>query len=133
MSLLIADHEDRIAEIDVNPLFVREPRRCRSRRAFRLKQIEHEQRGGWTIEVDRGAWLPLLAVTAAQAQSYPSKAVGWSFRSPPGAAPTSSAARSRQKLNEIWGQPVVVDTVRRQHGNRHRCRLKSPPDGYTCW
>jgi len=37
MSLLIADHEDRIAEIDVNPLFVRDRRR-RSRRAFRLKQ-----------------------------------------------------------------------------------------------
>src|SRR3954463_1812084 len=50
-----------------------------------------------------------LAATTAAAQEYPSKAIRFMVPFPPGTATDALARAIGPKLNEMWGQPVVVE------------------------
>ncbi|HEX2117408.1 MAG TPA: tripartite tricarboxylate transporter substrate binding protein [Alphaproteobacteria bacterium] len=68
----------------------------------------------------------------AAAQDYPSKPIRWIVPFPPG-GPTDLLARTvGQKLNEAWGQPVVIENKPGAAGNLGvDLAAKSLPDGYT--
>src|SRR5881394_647460 len=76
--------------------------------------------------------LALLFVSSAFAQSYPSKPIRLIV---PYAAGGTSDILARQigpKLNEAWGQPVVVENKTGANGNVGADFVaKSAPDGYT--
>ena len=76
----------------------------------------------------------LIAVfgTAAAQQSYPSKPIRLIIPYPPGGSTDPVARLVGQKLTEIWGQQVFVDS--RPGGNTvigTDALAKSAPDGYT--
>jgi len=74
----------------------------------------------------------LLAVTAAQAQSYPSRAVRLVVPFAAGGSTDIIGRVLAQKLTEAWGQQVIVDN--RPGGSTvigTDVVSKSPPDGYT--
>ena len=81
----------------------------------------------------------LLAVIAtcnvyaqAPAGNYPNKQIRVIVPFPAG-GPTDAIARAiGQKLNETWGQAVIVDNRPGAGGNiGTELAAKSPPDGYT--
>ena len=76
-----------------------------------------------------------LAVTAAHAQTpshYPSRAVRMIVPFPPGGGTDIISRTIAQKLNEAWGQPVIVDNRSGANGIIGTEMLaKSKPDGYT--
>jgi tripartite-type tricarboxylate transporter receptor subunit TctC len=73
-----------------------------------------------------------LVPAAALAQSYPTKTVRMVVPFPPGGATDVIARLVSQKLNEIWGQPVVLD-YKPGAGTVVGTDIvaKAPPDGYT--
>ena len=76
----------------------------------------------------------LIAVSGAvlAQQAYPSKPIRLIVPYPPGGSTTAIARIVGQKLNESWGQSVIVDN--RGGGNTiigTEALTKSPPDGYT--
>ena len=75
----------------------------------------------------------LVAISgAAQGQAYPSKAVRLVVPFAAGGSTDIVGRTVGQKLNEMWGQPVVVDN--RPGGSTvigTDLVAKSPPDGYT--
>lgn len=74
----------------------------------------------------------LLVPGLAGAQSYPARPIHWIVPFPPG-GPTDLLARIvGQKLNEAWGQPVVVENKPGAAGNLGvDLAAKAPPDGHT--
>jgi len=73
-----------------------------------------------------------IAGSAAAQQDYPNKPIRLIVPFPPGGSTTSMARIVGQKLNESWGQSVIVDN--RGGGNTiigTDALAKSPPDGYT--
>jgi tripartite-type tricarboxylate transporter receptor subunit TctC len=79
------------------------------------------------------AVLPLLAVsTTTFAQSYPSKSITLVAPFSPGGALDLIARTMAQKLQEQWGQPVVVDNKAGAAGIiGTQYVARSNPDGYT--
>ena len=75
----------------------------------------------------------LLGSTSALAQTaYPAKPVRVIVPFSPGGATDIVARIVAQKLNELWGQQVVVDNRAGASGNiGGELAVKSPPDGYT--
>jgi len=77
----------------------------------------------------------LLSTAAGSAwcqQSYPSKPIRFITPYPPGGSTTILARMIGQRLNEVWGQPVIVDN--RPGGNTvigTQALARSAPDGYT--
>jgi tripartite-type tricarboxylate transporter receptor subunit TctC len=70
--------------------------------------------------------------SGAQAQTYPVKPVRFIVPAPPGSTPDFLARIVGQKLTEMWGQSVLVETVLGASGNIATDRVaKSAPDGYT--
>ena len=83
-----------------------------------------------------GNWIALaglmLIACAAQAQTYPAKPVRIIVPFPPGGATDIVTRIVAQKLNEIWGQTIVVDNRGGAGGNiGAEVAAKAPPDGYT--
>ena len=83
-----------------------------------------------------GNWIAsaalMLIVCAAQAQTYPAKPVRIIVPFPPGGATDIVTRIVAQKLNEIWGQTIVVDNRGGAGGNiGAEVAAKAPPDGYT--
>jgi len=75
------------------------------------------------------AW---LAVGAASAQNYPSKAVRIIVPYPAGGTSDILSRLLSPKLNVVFGQPVVVDNRPGANGNLGADLVaKSAPDGYT--
>jgi tripartite-type tricarboxylate transporter receptor subunit TctC len=74
----------------------------------------------------------LLVPGLVAAQDYPVKPIRWIVPFPPG-GPTDLLARTvGQKLNEAWGQPVVIENKAGAAGNIGvDLAAKSPADGYT--
>jgi tripartite-type tricarboxylate transporter receptor subunit TctC len=78
------------------------------------------------------ALLGLLAVPAANAQTYPTKPVRMIVPFPPGGATDIIARLLSQKLHEMWGQPVVLEY--KPGGGTvigTDAVAKAAPDGYT--
>ena len=76
----------------------------------------------------------LLAVVAspASAQSYPTKPIRIIIPFPIGGIADVFARIIGAKLNDAWGQPVVVENRPGAGGNiAAEFVAKSPPDGYT--
>jgi tripartite-type tricarboxylate transporter receptor subunit TctC len=78
------------------------------------------------------ATLLFFSALAANAQGYPNKTVRMIVPFPPGGATDVIARLVSQKLNEIWGQPVVLD-YKPGAGTIVGTDIvaKAPPDGYT--
>jgi tripartite-type tricarboxylate transporter receptor subunit TctC len=77
-------------------------------------------------------WGLLAAHAAFAQQDYPSRSIRMIVPFPPGGATNVVARVVAQKLQDAWGQPVVVDN--RPGGNTiigTDALAKSPPDGYT--
>src|SRR4051812_10666131 len=65
-------------------------------------------------------------------QQYPSKPIRFIVPFAPGGGTDLLGRTLAQKLNEAWGQPVVVDNRAGGGGNIGTDIVaKSPPDGYT--
>jgi tripartite-type tricarboxylate transporter receptor subunit TctC len=78
-----------------------------------------------------GAVLALCA-TLASAQGYPNKPVKMIVPFTPGSATDILARTIGQKLQEQWGQPVIVENRAGAGGTIGASVVaKSPPDGYT--
>ena len=76
--------------------------------------------------------LALAVSGTASAQTYPSKPIRWIVPFPPGGGTDGIARTLGQKLNEAWGQPVIVDNRAGSGGTIGLAAVaKSPPDGYT--
>jgi len=74
----------------------------------------------------------LLLAAAVHAQGYPAKPVRIIVPFAPGGATDIVTRLLGQKLNEAWGQTVVVDNRAGAGGNiGGELAAKSPPDGYT--
>jgi tripartite-type tricarboxylate transporter receptor subunit TctC len=74
------------------------------------------------------------AVTAGPtaAQSYPNKSIRIVVPYPPGGGADMTARPIAQKLNELWGVPVVIDNRGGASGMiGAEILAKAPPDGYT--
>ena len=73
-----------------------------------------------------------LLATAAFAQPWPAKPLKFIVPYPPGGTSDILARAVGQKLQEKWGQPVVVENKPGATGNIGADFVaKSPPDGYT--
>ena len=76
--------------------------------------------------------LAALPITAAHAQTYPTKPVRVIAPFPPGGTSDTIARTLGQKLTEAWGQQIVVDNRSGVGGSLGAAvAAKSPPDGYT--
>ncbi len=79
-----------------------------------------------------GCLASLLAVPAAQAQSYPSKTITIVVTAATGGVTDLFARALGQRLSEDWGQPVVIEN---KGGAAHivgaQYVAKAPPDGHT--
>jgi len=74
----------------------------------------------------------LMVAGAAPAQTYPSKAVRIIVPYPPGGTSDILSRLLSPKLNETFGQPIVVDNRPGANGNiGAELVAKSAPDGYT--
>ncbi|MGQ0578404.1 MAG: Bug family tripartite tricarboxylate transporter substrate binding protein [Betaproteobacteria bacterium] len=68
----------------------------------------------------------------AHAQNYPVKAIRIVVPNPPGGTSDILARSVGQRLNEAWGQPVIVENRAGANGNiGANLVAKSPADGYT--
>src|SRR5258706_3188337 len=78
------------------------------------------------------ALLSALFATTAWADTWPSRPIRLIVPAPPGSAPDFLSRLMSPKLNELWGQPVVIDNVVGAGGNIGTDRVaKAPADGYT--
>jgi tripartite-type tricarboxylate transporter receptor subunit TctC len=74
----------------------------------------------------------LAASPLALGQTYPSKTVRVVVPWPPGGTTDILGRVIGQKLNELWGQPVVIENRGGAAGNiGTEVVVKAPPDGYT--
>ena len=97
-----------------------------------LKGCRHALALGTTLALVTALMLAAVPPCAARAQTFPARAVRLVVPFPPGGATDIIARLLGQKLQELWGQPVVIEfkpgggTV---VGTDYVA--KSPPDGYT--
>src|SRR4051812_577822 len=74
----------------------------------------------------------VVLATAASAESYPNKPITLVVPFPPGGTTDVLARTVAQKLNEAWGQPVVVDNKPGAGATIGATVVaKANPDGYT--
>ena len=87
----------------------------------------------------RFRWLPhalaliaALAASAALAQPYPNRPVKLVVTYPPGGSSDLMARILGQKLSELWGQPVIVESKPGAGGSiGMEYAAKQPADGYS--
>lgn len=77
------------------------------------------------------ACVPLYAA-AQGASTYPNRAIRMIVPFPAGGGYDFMARNIAQKMNETWGQAVVIDNRAGANGNiGSELAVKAPPDGYT--
>src|SRR3972149_59434 len=98
---------------------------CTPQRRNRMTRI------GFIVSVLAAAW-GLLAPNAATAQNFPTRPVTLIVPNPPGGAIDIQGRLYAQKLQELWGQPVIVEY---KAGGGTLIGMdyaaKSAPDGHT--
>ena len=73
-----------------------------------------------------------LSATASIAQNFPSKPVRLIVTYPPGGSSDLMARIMGQKLNEFWGQPIVIESKPGAAGSiGMEYAARQPADGYT--
>lgn len=83
------------------------------------------------LRVGLTAFASLLASTIV-AQTFPSKPIRIIAPFPPASVADVLARPVAQKMNETWGQPVIVENRTGAAGNvGSEVVAKAPPDGYT--
>ncbi|OGA43230.1 MAG: hypothetical protein A3G24_11225 [Betaproteobacteria bacterium RIFCSPLOWO2_12_FULL_62_13] len=84
------------------------------------------------VAVAVGGALLWPAAVAAQTPRYPSKSIRIVSPYPPGGAVDAATRPLAQKLNESWGQPVIIDN-RPGAGTIIGTEIvvRAAPDGYT--
>ena len=83
------------------------------------------------LRVGLATCLSLLATTVA-AQAFPAKPIRIIAPFPPASVADVLARPIAQKMNETWGQPVIVDNRTGAAGSVGADAVaKAPPDGYT--
>ncbi len=93
-----------------------------------MNQSNHSRSRKYPLAI---AALTLFA-SGVHAQTYPSKAIRLLVGFAPGGPSDVGARTIAQKLNEKWGQPVIVDFRPGAAGNiATELAAKAPPDGYT--
>jgi len=76
--------------------------------------------------------LAMLAVTGAQAQTYPSRSITLVVPFPPGGSTDVAARIIAEKMRPILGQPVIIENVGGAGGSIAVGRIaRAAPDGYT--
>ena len=93
--------------------------------------MRHDYRAGWRA---RGLLLALLCIVPAapHAQSFPVKPVRLIVTYPAGGSSDLMARIMGQKLNEHWGQPVVIESKPGAAGSiGMEFAARQPADGYT--
>jgi tripartite-type tricarboxylate transporter receptor subunit TctC len=84
------------------------------------------------IAVMLTAVLAALLATAAEAQTFPSRAVKVVVATAPGGLPDVIARLVAEKLREAWASPVIVENRPGASGNiATEMVVRSAPDGYT--
>ena len=74
----------------------------------------------------------ILLATAVAAQAFPAKSIRIIAPFPPASVADVLARPIAQKMNETWGQPVIVDNRTGAAGTVGAdVAAKAPPDGYT--
>lgn len=74
----------------------------------------------------------VIIAMSAQAQQFPTKAVRIVAPFPAGGATDINVRRLAERLNKLWGQPVIVDNSAGGAGISAAVTVaKSKPDGYT--
>jgi tripartite-type tricarboxylate transporter receptor subunit TctC len=74
----------------------------------------------------------VIIAMSAQAQQFPTKAVRIVAPFPAGGATDINVRRLAERLNKLWGQPVIVDNSAGGAGISAAITVaKSKPDGYT--
>jgi tripartite-type tricarboxylate transporter receptor subunit TctC len=97
----------------------------------RMRSSTH-RRIGWTIIAGYALLALATAVNGSQAADYPAKPIRILVGVAPGGGTDFMARLVAQKLNEAWGQPVVVDNRIGATGLIAMEMLaKATPDGYT--
>ncbi len=85
----------------------------------------------FALRVGLTAFASLLVTTVA-AQAFPSKPIRIVAPFPPASVADVLARPVAQKMNETWGQPVIVENRTGAAGNvGSEVVAKAPPDGYT--
>jgi tripartite-type tricarboxylate transporter receptor subunit TctC len=74
----------------------------------------------------------LLALTGAQAQTYPARTITLIVPFPPGGSTDTVARIMAEKMQTLLGQPVIIENVGGAGGSTAVGRLaRAAPDGYT--
>lgn len=80
------------------------------------------------------ALMPIVTSLAstAHAQNFPQRPIRFIVPNPPGGSNDLLARLTAPRMNETWGQPVVIDNRPGAAGNiGAELAAKAPPDGYT--
>src|SRR6478735_5932407 len=84
------------------------------------------------LRVGLAAFVSLLAI-AVGAQAFPAKSIRIIAPFPAASVADVLARPIAQKMNETWGQPVIVDNRTGAAGSLGAdVAAKAPPDGYSC-
>ena len=79
-----------------------------------------------------GVMIVMCMGTTAHAQNYPVKPIRYIVAFPAGGTTDILGRLIGQKLNEAWGQPVIMDNRAGAAGSvGSEAAAKAPPDGYT--
>jgi tripartite-type tricarboxylate transporter receptor subunit TctC len=97
-----------------------------------MASSQRNEFSGTALRAGLAAGLAVLSAMPAQAQTYPARSVRLIIPWPAGGTTDILGRIVGQKLNESWGQPVVIDNRGGASGNiGSEVAVKSPPDGYT--
>lgn len=87
---------------------------------------------GFRILFAAACAVALLAAGGARAQTFPERPIRWIVPYPPGGSTDILTRIIGQKMNEAWGQPVVVENRGGASGIIGvEAAAKAAPDGYT--